>query len=134
MSNRVGQWHWYDPIYRSNFALVSCKPEQAPKRLCRVLPGDVAREADVGGRMNREGLAGKSGRCCCISDTDSGDVLVFWIAAHADVSVIAHEAFHATYWILKRKGLSLDESSEEAYTYFLEWLVREITSRITRVA
>lgn len=128
---KSGQWHWFDYIYRVNFALVLGAPVGVPKRLARVLPADIAAEASgPDGRMNGEGLAGKGGRACLIRDTPSGDVAVFWFASTSDTAVIAHEALHAVYWILKRKGLTLDEPSEEAYTYYLEWLVREIQNRM----
>lgn len=38
---------------------------------------------------------------------------------------LIHELFHMMCFHLDRKGLSLDESSEESYAYFLEWAYRK---------
>jgi hypothetical protein len=41
-------------------------------------------------------------------------------------SIIAHEAFHATYAILSGSGITLSEHSEEAFAYYLESIVETI--------
>ena len=55
---------------------------------------------------------------------------LIWFSKHATASLVSHEAFHATYFILTRAGLKLTDESEEAYSYYLEFLVREITAKI----
>lgn len=35
---------------------------------------------------------------------------------------IAHEAFHATKYIMDYVGMELNDASEEAYTYLLQWI------------
>jgi hypothetical protein len=40
---------------------------------------------------------------------------------------IAHECFHATCGILRRKGIFLTEQTEEAYAYMIDFLVTKTT-------
>lgn len=54
------------------------------------------------------------------------DVDVIWFK-DKDVTTIAHEAFHATYNVLQRKGVWLTDSSEEVYAYMVQYLTKEIT-------
>lgn len=42
-----------------------------------------------------------------------------------DAGMIAHEALHATNYILEYIGMELTEQSEESYTYLLQWIVNE---------
>lgn len=45
-------------------------------------------------------------------------------------SIVAHEAMHATIWVLAQSGVSLTPESEEAYAYMVGWIVREIGKRV----
>lgn len=45
--------------------------------------------------------------------------------------IIAHEAFHATAYILERVGMKLEiEVSDEAYAYLLNYIVDEIYKKV----
>lgn len=122
--NKFGQWYWHEPIYRNNFALLCCPADQAADRLRLVLPEDVCAECDP----ILKTLDGQ-GRFICTRHDTSGLFVVIWLKPSADVPTMAHEALHATWYLLKDKGLRLSEDSEEAYTYMLEWLLREIMTR-----
>lgn len=124
LGNKFGQWYWFEPIYRSNIALLCCPAKQAKDRLRLVVPEDIATECDPCLKD-----LGCQGRFICVRHDTSGLFVVFWINPEADVPVVAHECFHATWSLLKQKGLELHESSEEAYAYMLEWLLREILTR-----
>ena len=57
------------------------------------------------------------------------NAIVLWLR-HKPVSpytiaVLAHEAFHATDFILDNAGLKLTNESDEAYAYLLDFIVRE---------
>lgn len=39
--------------------------------------------------------------------------------------VLAHESFHAAHTILQSKGFRLTDDSEEAYAYFIEFIMRK---------
>jgi hypothetical protein len=45
-------------------------------------------------------------------------------------NVAVHECFHATYYILNRANVYLDESSEEAYAYLLGFITDEVVKII----
>ena len=48
------------------------------------------------------------------------------------VAILIHELSHATNFILREVGILHTESTEEAYTYLLEYLTRETLERITK--
>lgn len=52
-----------------------------------------------------------------------------WLKDLKSLPCIAHEAFHATYHVMFFLGIKLDDNSEEAYSYYLEWLIGEILKR-----
>lgn len=43
---------------------------------------------------------------------------------------IAHECLHAVQFILEQRGLKLEETTKEAYNYYLGYLVKQITAQI----
>jgi hypothetical protein len=48
------------------------------------------------------------------------------LATPYGVGVMVHELFHAASAILHRKGVLFSEASEEAFTYLLEFLTRQV--------
>ena len=48
------------------------------------------------------------------------------------MALLIHELSHATNFILREVGIPHTESTEEAYTYLLEYLTRETLERITK--
>lgn len=65
--------------------------------------------------------------------TNSG-LSVVWIrqgqSPQVTYSTIVHEVVHASVAILKKIGISLCSKSEEAYTYLIEYLAFEASSRL----
>ena len=65
--------------------------------------------------------------------TNSG-LSVVWIrqgqSTQVTYSTIIHEVVHASVAILKKIGISLCSKSEEAYTYLIEYLAFEASSRL----
>lgn len=54
-------------------------------------------------------------------------IAVIWLRkGKAKAGELAHEAFHAAHWILQSKGLWLTDSSEEAYAYLIQFIVKSI--------
>lgn len=123
---RTGSWTWFDHIYKNNIVLVCCPAAQITKRVRSVLPEDSANEVLESGFGNASGVMG---RFCGVRHDSSGCIAVFWLNPIADAPVVAHEALHAVYWLMKEKGLTLNDESQEAYTYYLEWLLREMSAR-----
>jgi len=48
-------------------------------------------------------------------------------------STLAHECLHAAFHILDSRGLRYKKSSEEAYTYFVDWMVNAIAEAMLKV-
>jgi hypothetical protein len=60
-------------------------------------------------------------------------VHVIWLSEKASIGDLVHECFHLTHSVLQNRGLCLvDNSSEEAYAYFLQH-VFDMTKGITQV-
>lgn len=47
-----------------------------------------------------------------------------------DYGILQHEIFHAVDFLFNRIGIRLNESSNEAYAYLIEYLTKEVYSRI----
>lgn len=85
-----------------------------------------------------DGLLNRMGGCRGAQTLTTTDIpgYVFVYFAHRPrrenneaLGAVAHEMLHAVTAIFRQKGLPLEEPSEEAYTYFLEYLVREFWTR-----
>ena len=55
-----------------------------------------------------------------------GNPWVIWIKSLHDIPALAHEALHVTSGVLASRGLSFADPSEEAYTYTMEDLLRQV--------
>jgi hypothetical protein len=54
------------------------------------------------------------------------NIAINWIWTNDKSPILlAHEAFHAAHCILQSKGLRLTDDSEEAYAYFIEFIMRK---------
>lgn len=49
-----------------------------------------------------------------------------------DQALLAHEALHATVWTLRNRGVPDAAILDEAGTYYLEWLLREVMRCLRR--
>lgn len=47
-----------------------------------------------------------------------------------EMSALAHEVFHHVAYTFSKVGLPLTDESEEAYCYYLEWLIRKCLNAI----
>lgn len=47
-----------------------------------------------------------------------------------DLSVLAHEIFHITDYTMEKAGIRLTESSDEAYSYLIQFLTKKILGMI----
>jgi hypothetical protein len=68
----------------------------------------------------------------CYIDMD--DVHYIWLNSFthsiADMGLLIHELFHLVHKILKTKGFLLSSESEEAYTYYLQYLTVEFCEKL----
>lgn len=116
---KVGQWLYFDPLYRVNHALVICKPDQFFTRVGKILPKAICQ----GLRRFLNDEPPHSLGCCIQQWYEHRQLVLIWLDVDCDVSVLAHEALHAACYVLKNKGIKMGDKSEEAYTYYMEWVM-----------
>ncbi len=119
------RWRWTDPLYGAATVLLRGTGEEAHHWLT----------ATFGPITEFEVNAAMGGQTSWIV-RPAGGILVLWFPEFsarnvAHLSMLSHEAFHATCFVLEDRGLTLSESSEEAYAYYLGWIVSECLKRLT---
>ena len=55
-----------------------------------------------------------------------GKPWLLWVATLRDVPALAHEALHVAAGVLEGRGMKFTADSEEAYTYTMEHIIREV--------
>lgn len=55
-----------------------------------------------------------------------GQPWLLWVESLKNVPALAHEALHVTTGVLEGRGLKHTAESEEAYTYTMEQILREV--------
>jgi hypothetical protein len=56
-------------------------------------------------------------------------VIIIWLQPGVHVSTLVHEAWHAAFWVLRRRGVDFasDDLAHEPMAYYLDWIVRRAT-------
>lgn len=62
-----------------------------------------------------------------------GQPWVIWLRDFKNIPALAHEALHVAAGILDSRGLKFSDDSEEAYTYTMEDIIRQILRAKWRV-
>jgi hypothetical protein len=71
-------------------------------------------------------------------ERDGAHEVVLWFPSDwspstaGGAAVLAHEALHATAFVLQSAGIADNAILDEVGTYYIEWLVKEILSRVLR--
>jgi len=50
-----------------------------------------------------------------------------------DYSILAHECLHASFHLLRKRGVRYSKSSEETYTYFTDFLIENLATKMLAV-
>lgn len=123
----LGGWYWFDEVYKHQIVLACCDPSDIPARVTEAVSDTTARDIILGDRgFGGISQVGCAARCVCIRDPAFGTATAIWLRPDASLAVVAHEAFHATFYVMEEKGIRLSDASEEAFAYYLEWLMRGI--------
>lgn len=62
--------------------------------------------------------------------TDSKGVSIVWIwTLRKDISVLAHECFHAVSYTMQDKSVPLNTSTQEVFAYMLEMLIHAVLEK-----
>ena len=65
-----------------------------------------------------------------INFTDQNCLIYVDKECAGNLAAIAHEIFHAVYYIMKESGVKLSEDSEEAFAYLTEYLMKQIIEHL----
>lgn len=65
----------------------------------------------------------QGGYCTLIVNKNKARVLI-WLAQKNAIAIAAHEAFHATNFVMDRAGYKPDRNNDEAQAYFLTELMQ----------
>ena len=109
--------HIYDEIYRQNIYYVCC-PTYA--EFCKIMKKELKMDwkpKDVDGNFT---VIESCGNLIGVIYTNS-----------RKPDVVAHECLHAVSYFLRHKGIPLNDDTEEAYAYYLQFLVRQICGKPT---
>lgn len=115
---------WNDPIYRVNFVVFTCAYDD----MCTWLNKNA-----TGLSLPESNIPENSATTSWFPETR---VIVFWFnpkqagSAIELQALIAHEAQHAVHDVLSHLGLAHTSESDEAYSYYLGWIVEQLASCI----
>lgn len=65
-----------------------------------------------------------------VTFTDEEGRMVMWLNSEEDEGVISHELLHATLSIMVWANISLNDTTEEAYAYELQYLTNQFYNKI----
>lgn len=121
---RLRVWKWPDNVYDVTVFLLKGSGDDAKRWLKKTFD-----EEHPGEWMGAKTLLISHERGCAL-------VLWFpawWSATDAmHLSVLAHESFHAAEFTLRERGMTLTDSSDEAYAYYIAWMFRECYRRLEK--
>lgn len=109
--------HIFNDTYTENFYYINVKTH---KQFRKVLLDELGYELKEHKNSNGGFI---------VLEREGGLVGVIW-APRKNIPVLAHECLHAVNWSLSNKGFELTYESEEAYTYYLQFLLRVIINKI----
>jgi len=104
--------HIWIELYSENIYFIQCTNEQYVKMMERVFK-TIVKPTTASGKF-------------CVINNNNDDAGVIWVKNDINYGLIAHECFHAVCWILSFRGFWLTDSSEEAYSYLLEYLFKQV--------
>ena len=126
-------WHrgvfaWVCPLYVVSYVLLRCDVEEIRGLLEQEIPDAETRAAI----LERADIPlGVNGRFIGTHSIKYGSVVTIWINPRkTGIPVLAHELLHAITYVLDARGLVLSDHTDEAYAYYLEWLMRESLARL----
>ena len=110
---------WTDPIYRIEISIIVCDLDELRAYMHRRFP-----DFNHDGSFERVSLGKSIKLISNLGWTDYAIWLPQWSESDGDISALLHESLHVTADALRQKGLTLSEASEEAYTYYQEYIFR----------
>lgn len=118
-------WKWSDETYDTSVVLLRGDWDTSRAWMDKTF-GDVT-EAEVG--------EGKGAKTLWI-ERPRGTALVLWFpqwfkgATAYELGILAHECFHAAFFVLQRRGVVWSNESDEAFAYYIAWMFRSVLGRL----
>jgi len=109
--------HIYCELYKADFYYIACSAKEYARKI----------EAEFG--VNPDVNPDQEGAKFTVLTKGNTSIGVIWLADKTRLDWLAHECAHAAFWLLRSRGLWCEHASEEAYTYLIEYLFREITRK-----
>jgi hypothetical protein len=125
---REGVWSWFCPVYHTSFVLVRCPRADAAALLRQEIPQGNAVE-QIARRMD-PAITHYRGQFFGFNHEEHGDIALIWLHPNAGFDTLGHELVHALTSVLAERGLRLSDDSDEAFAYYLAWLIRECLQRL----
>lgn len=118
---RRGIFSWICPVYWVSIVLLRCEVEEIPALLAGEIPDtptctEILKWCDI--------PAGVSGRFIGTFSDVYKSIAIVWIRPSSGLPVLVHELMHVVTYVLNGRGVSLCDQSDEAYCYYIEWLLR----------
>lgn len=123
---RLKHWRFGDPLYDVQIVLLHGPWKSALSWMNKTFSGVSESEVGTG-----------TGAKTIWMEREVGS-LVLWFPAWFDttsayyLSVLAHESFHAAEFVLRARGFTLSDATDEAYAYYIAWMFRECHMRLSR--
>ena len=112
-----------DPIYRMCATIIQCDRSEFESFAKKTLSEDAFYAMKEHGSFN-------------LNDTTRARTtyihggFCLWFPWNVRLTTVIHECLHLVAIVLRERGLALTCDSEEAYTYYMEWVFEAIEKRI----
>lgn len=111
----IGLTHIWIDWLRINIYWAICNKQKYEELIFKEFKIKINTEHEIDGRF-RVFIKGKT------------PIGVIWICKKSQ-KTIAHECFHAAYWMLGERGIRPSDETEEVFAYMIEYLVEKITEK-----
>lgn len=124
-SAKLRRWAWPDPLYDTSVFLLRGEGADALVWMAKTFDATPSVGTFTGAKT-------------IWVEHEQGCALVLWFPPwfHTNdgkyLSVLAHESFHAAEFVLRERGMTLTDSSDEAYAYYIAWMFRECYRRLSK--
>lgn len=123
---RKRKWQWHDPLYCIHYYLYTGDYENFAYWV-NGLKGDdfLDPSCDAAGQTVWFHLDNKSSVAFFLGDQTN-------MKDPTHLNTVVHEALHAVFAVMQSRGLRQTNKSEEAFTYYLGWVVEEMVKRLMK--
>lgn len=109
--------HIYDEMFQANiYVSYGVSKDDFIKQIKKYLGLDYDKDKLRNGKM-------------AVFFNDKGEEIVWIWTESKQVDILAHEASHATNYILSRAGIKLSDDSDEAFAYYIQYIINKVIDK-----